>query len=270
MQEKEKIHGKEKIIEKSVKNLVEIKKISDKNSTLKLLVNDADTVLVNCFRRAVMADVQTFAAKNILIYENSSIMPDEMLAHRISMIPIKADAKKYKEDEIVKLVLEKEGPCTVYSRDIKSTDPKIDVPDKKVMIVKLKKDQKLKIEIEAGIGKGSDHAKWQPAIIGYRNIAEISVGKECNLCKDCISACSKKLLEVKGKSIALAEPAECDLCGECKDACKAAQLKIRGKENSFLLSIETLKGLEHDEIIDAAIDNLEKKTEEFRKALKEL
>ncbi len=250
--------------------MVEVKKISEKNSVLKLLVTDTDTVMINSIRRAAMGEVQTLAVEDVSIYENTSIIPDEMLAHRLSMLPIKMDMKRYKEGDTLKLLLEKEGPCTVYGKDIKSTDPKIDVIDKKVPIAKLKKDQKIKIEMEATVGRGKDHAKWQTAIIGYKNIADIVTGKECNLCKDCIHACQKKILEVKGKTISLKEPLQCDLCGECRDACKVSQLKIKENEKAFLLTIETMKSLENTAIIEEAINKLEQKTEEFRKALKDL
>lgn len=250
--------------------MVEVKKISEKNNVLKLLVTDTDTVMINSIRRAAMGEVQTLAVEDVSIYENTSIIPDEMLAHRLSMLPIKMDMKRYKEGDTLKLLLEKEGPCTVYGKDIKSTDPKIDVIDKKVPIAKLKKDQKIKIEMEATVGRGKDHAKWQTAIIGYKNIADIAVGKECNLCKDCIHACPKKILEAKGKTISLKEPLQCDLCGECRDACKLSQLKIKENEKAFLLTIETMKSLENTAIIEEAINKLEQKTEEFRKALKDL
>ncbi len=250
--------------------MVEVKKISEKNNVLKLLVTDTDTVMINSIRRAAMGEVQTLAVEDVSIYENTSIIPDEMLAHRLSMLPIKMDMKRYKEGDTLKLLLEKEGPCTVYGKDIKSTDPKIDVIDKKVPIAKLKKDQKIKIEMEATIGRGKDHAKWQTAIIGYKNVADIATEKECNLCKDCIHACPKKILEVKGKTISLKEPLQCDLCGECRDACKVSQLKIKENEKAFLLTIETMKSLENTAIIEEAINKLEQKTGEFRKALKDL
>ncbi len=250
--------------------MVEVKKISEKNNQLKLLVSDTDATLVNSIRRAVLAEIPTLAIENVSFYENSSIMPDEMLAHRLGMLPIKTESKKLKEGEAIKFVLEKEGPGTVYSKDIKSTDPKTYIADKKIPLTKLKKDQKIKMEMDAIIGKGKDHAKWQPAVIGYRNIAEIAVGKECNLCKDCIEACPKKLLETKGKTIVLKDAAECDMCGECKDNCKAAQLKIKEKENAFILMVESTQAMENSEILEAAINKLEEKTEEFRKALKDL
>lgn len=250
--------------------MVEVKKVSEKGNILKLLITGADSVLVNSIRRSALAEVETLAVEDVSIYENSSVMPDEMLAHRLALLPIRTDSKRYKSGDKLKLMLEKEGPCTVYSKDIKSTDPKTDVVDKKVPIVKLKKGQKVKIEMDALMGKGKDHAKWQAAIIGYKNVSDIIVGKDCTLCKECIQACSKKGLDIKGKTITLKEPLQCDMCGECKDACKTGQLKIKEKENAFLFSIESLKSLENSEILEEAITKLEEKTEEFRKALKDL
>lgn len=81
--------------------MAEAKKISEKNGVLKLLITDTDTVLINSIRRAAVAEVQTLAPENISFYENSSIMPDEMISHRLALLPIKTDTKKYKAGLLV-------------------------------------------------------------------------------------------------------------------------------------------------------------------------
>ena len=116
---------------------MDVKKISESENSVKLFLNNTNTSFVNSLRRTIMNSVPSMAIENVTFYENSSVMFDEMLAHRLALLPIKTDLKTYKKGEKVKMVLEKEGPCTVYSKDIQSTEPTIEVIDKKVPIVKL-------------------------------------------------------------------------------------------------------------------------------------
>jgi DNA-directed RNA polymerase I and III subunit RPAC1 len=50
-----------------------------------------DAPLVNAFRRILIAEIPTIAIEKVNIYQNNGIMQDEVLAHRLGLIPIKAD-----------------------------------------------------------------------------------------------------------------------------------------------------------------------------------
>ncbi|MAG21975.1 MAG: DNA-directed RNA polymerase subunit D [Candidatus Diapherotrites archaeon] len=148
--------------------MVSVKKVGEETGVVYLEVKDTNPSFVNSIRRTVMRDVPTLAVENVAIYENDSVMFDEFVSHRLGMLPIKSSAKGYKPGESLKLVLEKEGPCMVYSKDIKSTDPKVEVADKKIPIVKLGKGHTLKLEMTAVMMSGKEHTKWQPAVISYK------------------------------------------------------------------------------------------------------
>jgi len=125
----------------------------------------------NAIRRIMISEVPTYAIEDVYIYENSSSMDDEILAHRLGLIPIKG--KPLIESEVITFTLEKEGPCTVYSSDLKSENG--EVAFKNIPIVKLGKGQKIKIECEAVPGIGKTHAKWQPCNAVYKQVAEDEV-----------------------------------------------------------------------------------------------
>jgi len=125
----------------------------------------------NAIRRIMISEVPTFAIEDVYIYENSSSMDDEILAHRLGLIPIKG--KPLLDTEIITFTLEKEGPCTVYSSDLKSENG--EVAFKNIPIVKLGKGQKIKIECEAVPGIGKVHAKWQPCNAVYKQLSEDEV-----------------------------------------------------------------------------------------------
>ena len=244
-----------------------IKKISEKGNVTKFLVKGISLGTMNAIRRTIMEDVPCLAIEDVTIYANDSVMFDEFLAHRLGMLPVKTDSKGYKHGDTVKLVLEKEGPCLVYSKDIKSTDPKVDIADKKIPLAKLGKGKTLKIEMEAAMQSGKEHAKWQPAIVAYREVASIESTKDCDACEKCVKACPQNVLEIKAKKVSLTDAYECVLCGACADACKENALKIIFEPETFILMIETHGILSAKECLLGAINTLKNKSKEFDKAL---
>lgn len=250
--------------------MMDVKKISEKGNTLELHITDSDIALINSLRRAIMQTIPTVAVENVRIYENTSVLFDEFLAHRLAMIPLKAGSAKLKGGEKSIMTLQKEGPCTVYSGDIAASAAGVEVCEKKIPLVKLKKGQTVKMEMDAIAGYGKEHVKWQPALVSYQEVAKIITDKECNLCKKCIENCSKGLLEAKGKKIVLKKPLECDLCGKCRDSCKENALNLSYDNSAFILRVESHGGAEAKEIILQAIAELDKKCGEFESELKKL
>ena len=52
-----------------------------------------DTPFANAFRRILIADVPTMAVEEVFIYNNTSVMQDEVLAHRLGLLPINVDPR---------------------------------------------------------------------------------------------------------------------------------------------------------------------------------
>jgi len=79
-----------------------IKIISQSEDELVFDMIGIDASIANAFRRILIAEVPTMAIENVAITNNTSIIQDEVLAHRLGLIPIKADPRKYeyyKENE---------------------------------------------------------------------------------------------------------------------------------------------------------------------------
>lgn len=51
--------------------------------------------IANAYRRIMLAEVPTMAIEHCFIHNNTSVIQDEMLAHRLGMIPIRADPTKF-------------------------------------------------------------------------------------------------------------------------------------------------------------------------------
>src|SRR5690606_15331686 len=78
-----------------------------KNLKINIIKKTEDTIvfdvigitppLANALRRVMIAEVPTMAIEDVYIRNNTSILPDEMLAHRLGLIPIKADPRLFVE-----------------------------------------------------------------------------------------------------------------------------------------------------------------------------
>lgn len=54
-----------------------------------------DAPIANALRRILISEVPTMAIEKVFINNNTSIIPDEVLAHRLGLIPIAADPRKF-------------------------------------------------------------------------------------------------------------------------------------------------------------------------------
>jgi DNA-directed RNA polymerase I and III subunit RPAC1 len=56
-----------------------------------------DPAIANAFRRILLSEVPTMAIEKVFILNNTSMIQDEMLSHRLGLIPIKADPRLFRE-----------------------------------------------------------------------------------------------------------------------------------------------------------------------------
>ena len=122
----------------------------------------------NALRRVCLNGVPVFAIDTVDIIENTSVLPDEGLAHRLGLIPLKTDLSKYNESDKIPLVLdsgESEETRSVLSGELSSEDESVKPVSEKIPIVQLAPGQKIKIECYARLGRGTEHAKWNSSNI---------------------------------------------------------------------------------------------------------
>jgi DNA-directed RNA polymerase I and III subunit RPAC1 len=50
-------------------------------------------------RRILLAEIPTMAIEKVFVYDNSSILHDEFLAHRLGLVPIFADPTMFDEPQ---------------------------------------------------------------------------------------------------------------------------------------------------------------------------
>ncbi|UCG95539.1 MAG: DNA-directed RNA polymerase subunit D [archaeon] len=158
---------------------MKIKILSKGKEEIKFEVDKINPAFANALRRTMIMEVPTLAIEEVDFRANDSPMFDEVLAHRLGLIPVKFKPKMLKkmadcscEGEgcincQVVFVLDKTGPAIIYSGDLKSTNPDVEPLYDNIPIVKLGEKQRLIFEATAIIGTGKEHVKWKAANAFY-------------------------------------------------------------------------------------------------------
>ena len=158
-----------------------IKILESSDSRIKVSIKGVDRVYANALRRFAISEVPCMAIDDVVIQQNSSILYDEILAHRLGLIPLSTDLKGYvlpqdcscKTDLgcskcrvlLVLNAVATDDVKTIYSGDLRSEDESVKPYVDNIPIVKLAPDHEIKLEAYAKLGKGRDHAKWQPVSV---------------------------------------------------------------------------------------------------------
>lgn len=146
---------------------IEIKEDTDK--AFRFIISGVTNNYVNALRRTSINRVSTFAIDKVTFYENTSAMFDEYIAHRIGLVPITTPSKSSDEDEVF-FSLEASGPCTVYSKELKTADKDVGVANGNIPIIKLIEGQRIRLEAKAVKGTAAKHAKFQPGLVSFEEL----------------------------------------------------------------------------------------------------
>ena len=216
--------------------------------------------LANAIRRYVN-QIPTIAIDEVEISKNDSPLYDEIVAHRLGLIPLKM--KKGKGVHELALKTKKKG--YVYSEDLEGD---IKVVYNKIPITYLNEGQEVKLTATTKLGTGTEHSKFSPGIITYRNFFKVKVGSDCP--KEVAEVCPKNVFADSNGKISVKDEDACDFCEACTDYCKKnkkAEPQIT-QSDELLLKIESWGQLEAEEMFKQAIELLKKDLEEVPKALK--
>jgi DNA-directed RNA polymerase subunit D len=148
--------------------------IEKKGLSIQFKISGINPQFANLIRRVLIARTPTLAIDDVLIMDNTSVMYDEMLGHRIGLVPIKADILSLKEDATANFRLEitaEKDDVIVYSGDLKSLDPNYKVAFENIPLCKLAKGQRIFLEAIARVKTGNVHARFQPvSACAYKQI----------------------------------------------------------------------------------------------------
>ncbi len=132
--------------------------IKESKGKLKIELDRTTQSFANALRRIMIAEVPTSIIEEVYVKDNNSALQDELLAHRLGLIPVRGGGT---------LKLQIEGPARVKSGNLKLVDGKVEVLNKEIPIVELLENQRIDLTAKPRISIGKEHAKWQSAIVGY-------------------------------------------------------------------------------------------------------
>ena len=265
--------------------VMEVEILEEKADSLRFILRDSSPAFANALRRGMLADVPVMAVEDVIFLENTSVMYDEILAHRLGLVPLKTDLDAYVPREecdcksdlgcpkcTASFVFEAEATdqtITVYSADLKAATDVVPTADR-IPIVKLAPGQKVKLEAYARLGRGSEHAKWQAAsIAAYRYVPKVTLRPE-NLSnpEDVIKCCPPRVYASDStRKICIKNELDCILCNACvekavpSDQKKGLPIEIKGDGTAFLFQIESTGALPPRRILREAGSILIKKAE---------
>jgi DNA-directed RNA polymerase subunit D len=278
---------------------------------LKFIISDTTPSFVNTLRRVLLVNVPKMAIEDVEFhlgpirdsdgkeYESISPLFDEIIAHRLGLIPIPTDLSVFNFREecdckgegcpncTIMYNMNKKGPCTVYSGDLEPLgDTKFRINEDLIPLVKLDENQALLIYATAELGTGKKHAKWQPTSgVGYKYYPVIEIDN--SLCKNpeacgnrCVEMCPKKLFENKNNKIVLKENfEECTLCNTCVEVCNPTNakdkditpaIKVNGDNSKFIFNFETDGSMTAKDAFIYTLNFLEQKFNDFRDHISKL
>lgn len=222
----------------------------------KLIVRiDANVSLANAIRRSV-AEVPTLAIEDVEIFKNDSALYDEVLAHRLGLVPLKTE-KGMSSKTKIDLKLTKSGPATVHSGDLKGN---ADIVYDKIPLTILGEGHKIELVATAMLGKGVEHAKHIPGLCYYRHILEVKSGSGI----DEIVQNAKGLIKAEKKGSKWL----CDLNETEYDQIVALDKDAITDSSEIIFVVESFGSMAAKDILAKAVEALEDNLDEFEKAIK--
>ena len=262
---------------------MDVKIIEEKDNVIRFVLKGTNHAYANALRRTMMAEVPAMAIEDVIIIENTSVLYDEVIAHRLGLIPLKTDLDAYvlPEDCDCKSELgcskcrasftleaeAKDESLMVYSSDLK---PEGDVTpvNGNIPIVKLGPTQRLRLEVYARLGHGIEHAKWQPvSACAYKYVPRITLNSE-NLAnpEEVIQICPTDVYSANSENrILVRDEMACTLCMDCVekavpvDGKKVFPVKVEGDETSFMFYVESTGAISTKRIVTEATRILDRK-----------
>ena len=265
----------------------------------KFILKNSSPAMANALRRTLLSDIPKMAIDKVefhlgpIMYDDKeyeSVTPlfDEIIAHRLGMVPVPTDLNLFcPQSECVcggegcpnctiMYSLNKIGPCTVLAGDLEPLgNPDLRVKDEFIPIVELTDGQAVLIYATAVMGTAKKHVKWQVANgVGYKYLPQIAIeeGMESDEeVLECAALCPKKVFEVEDGKLVIKNPLDCSLCRACTDHLgERGGITVKGDDKNFFFKFETDGSLTAQQALDEAVEILADEAKDFKAQLEQL
>ncbi|GMH91265.1 hypothetical protein TrST_g403 [Triparma strigata] len=217
------------------------KVISDDPNELVCLLSNIDVSIANAIRRILLADVPTMAIETVYIDQNTSITHDEVLSHRLGLMPVLADPTEFEVggDE------DTDWNTLVFQAHCKKSN-------------------------------GTDHAKFSPVCTAsYRMLPVIKMLDNVRG-EDAEELCTLepgvfKLIEKDGEVEAVIDdPMKCTMSRNyLMNPRLKSKIKIERSGRDFIFCIESVGQVEPKKLLKRAVQILKEKGERLVRVLEE-
>ncbi|MBN2602593.1 MAG: DNA-directed RNA polymerase subunit D [Candidatus Thermoplasmatota archaeon] len=239
---------------------------------------------INSLRRIMIADLPKLAVDDVIIYDNTSALFDEIISHRLGLIPIPTDLEllifrdecsckgKGCPNCTVRYTLSKEGAGVVYSGDLQPAEKSWAIKEDKIPIVELFNDQRLILEVEAVLGRGKTQAKWQAVQApGYKFMPTINFDKKkINEVKEFVKTLEDGLLTLKGEKLEILDIDKISVLEFYLHKNNVDFIEIKRDNTNIIFSFETDGALSAEDALINSLKILEEKYADFGKLLDKL
>ena len=265
----------------------------------KFILKNSSPAMANALRRTLLSDIPKMAIDKVefhlgpIMYDDKeyeSVTPlfDEIIAHRLGMVPVPTDLNLFcPQSECVcggegcpnctiMYSLNKIGPCTVLSGDLEPLgNPDLRVKDEFIPIVELTDGQAVLIYATAVMGTAKKHVKWQVANgVGYKYLPQIAIEEGMESDEEVLewaALCPKKVFEVEDGKLVIKNPLECSLCRACTDHLgEKGGITVTGDDQNFFFKFETDGSLTAQQALDKAVEILADEAKDFKAQLEQL
>ena len=245
---------------------------------ISFIVKDTSPAFMNTLRRIMIDEVPTMAIEDVEFRKNNSILYDEIIAHRMGLIPLSTDLKSYNLPDNckcdgkgcarcqLKLTLKASAAGIVYASELKSKDPKVKPVYPKMPIVKLLKGQSLELEATAVLGKGKVHAKWSPGLTWYSYNPNLNVNNKSPKFAEFKAKYPPQIFDKNGK-ISKEKIIELNLIEAVDGVCDDV-VKVEYDNSQMIFYVEPWGQLRVKDIVTTALKSLKKEFQEFDETLK--
>jgi DNA-directed RNA polymerase alpha subunit len=216
---------------------------------------DVSESLGNAIRRS-LTEIPTLAIEEVEIFKNDSALYDEVLAHRLGLVPLKTE-KSMSSKTKVDFKLTKKGPGMVYAEDLQGS---AGIVFPKMPLTLLGENHKLELVATASLGTGLEHAKHTPGLCYYRHILNVKSSPKV----DEIIKNSKGLIEAEKKGSTWT----CDLTESEVDSILEQDKDAVSDSPELLLIVESFGTMTAKDILKGAISSLQANLKEFDKSVK--
>ena len=257
-----------------------------------------DAAIANALRRILIAELPTMAIEKVYIENNTSIIADEVLAHRLGLVPLVADARKFtfrREGEPASdtntLVFRLEAAHRAEKAHVKSGElqwvPQEDqaallggadavrAVHSDIVLAKLGAGQEIRLEAHAEKGVGKVHAKWSPvATASYRLMPRVVLRAPVQAADAAAlkAACPMDVFDIEDlggtPTARVARPRDCTMCRECiRPAALAGKVELGRVAEHFIFQVESTGAVPPEALFADAIRVLQAKALKLTAAL---